>query len=195
MSIKTKDFYSTREAAEKLNVAISTIQSWSDSGVLKAWATAGGHRRISVDSVEDILEQQNLVSNKNDKKDEVSITIVEDNEQEQSIYKQQFEIWNIEANVTITKDGYEGLINIGKTSPKIIITDLMMPNMDGFELVKAVKNNADLKNSVVIVASALTNDEIRIRGGLPPDVIVFSKPLPFNELELLIRKQLRQFAA
>lgn len=49
---KTSQVCSTREAAEMLGVSLRTIQLWVDSGVLEAWKTAGGHRRVSLDSVE-----------------------------------------------------------------------------------------------------------------------------------------------
>lgn len=41
---KQKDYLSTRDAAELLNLAVSTIQLWTDNGLLRAWTTAGGHR-------------------------------------------------------------------------------------------------------------------------------------------------------
>lgn len=48
--------YSTREASELLGVSLRTVQLWVDSGVLQAWKTAGGHRRISSASVEALLK-------------------------------------------------------------------------------------------------------------------------------------------
>lgn len=111
------------------------------------------------------------------------------------MYEQQFELWNLNANIYIKKEGYSGLLAVGKISPDIIITDLLMPDMNGFEMIKAIKENSDLKNSLIITVSALTSDEIRIRGGLPSEVLVFSKPAPFNELEMLIREQLDAYVA
>lgn len=65
----------------------------------------------------------------------------------------------------------------------------MMPNMNGFEMIKAIKENPDLNHCLLIAVSVLTDDEIRIRGGLPQDVLVIRKPIPFVELEYLIRKK------
>lgn len=45
-------YCTTAEAARSLGVSIRTIQLWVDGGVLAAWKTVGGHRRILLDSVE-----------------------------------------------------------------------------------------------------------------------------------------------
>ena len=196
MQAKTKDYFTTREAAKLLGVAVSTIQMWTNSGLLKAWTTAGGHRRIAKKSVEGILKQQatiheneNLARTVTSLSDNpVSIVVVEDNEQEIILYKKKFELWNMDATVHICNDGYEGLMIIGKLSPDIIISDLMMPNMDGFEMLRAIRKKPELEHCKLIAVSALTEDEIKHRGGLPEDVIAFRKPLPFNELKKLIQK-------
>lgn len=195
MADKQKDYLSTRQAAELLNVAVSTIQLWSDNGLLRAWTTVGGHRRIDKTSVSEMLSQQKNIFTKKSGKQTLSIVVVEDNEQERILYKEQFEIWQMNANFYISKDGYAGLINIGKTLPDIIITDLMMPNMNGFEMIRAIKENPDLNHCLIIAVSALTDDEVKIRGGLPQDVLVIKKPIPFNELEYLIREKLELYVA
>lgn len=196
MRLKTKDYFSTSEAAQLLDVAVSTIQLWTNEGLLKAWTTAGGHRRIVKSSVEALLEkqQESIRREKDDKQNRqqpISIVVVEDNEQEIMLYQQQFAISDIKMDVHIYKDGYAGLMNIGRILPDIIISDLMMPNMNGFEMLKAINDNPELQHSKLIVVSALTDDEIKNRGGLPGDILALRKPLPFNVLENLIREVIR----
>lgn len=140
--------------------------------------------------MDEMLYQQQPLSNKKSEEHPLSIVVVEDNEQEVMLYEQQFKLWELNADINISKDGYAGLIHIGKTSPDIIITDLIIPNMNGFEIIKAIKENPELVRCLIIVVSALTKDEIEIRGGLPDDVFVFRKPLAFNELESLIRQKM-----
>ncbi len=57
-SIRTKvpkTFCTTAEAAQRLGVSIRTVQIWSETGLLEAWKTEGGHRRITLDSLERLL--------------------------------------------------------------------------------------------------------------------------------------------
>ena len=48
----------TRQTAKLLNVSVRTVQLWVENGTLQAWKTIGGHRRISVGSVQQLLEEK-----------------------------------------------------------------------------------------------------------------------------------------
>ena len=147
MVVAKKDYYSTREAAKLLDVAVSTVQLWANNGLLRAWKTAGGHRRIACKSVDEILAKNNAIS-KNDglniennlinvNPQPLSIVIVEDDKQQVRLYKRQFNKLKIKISLTFAEDGYTGLVKIGSKLPQIIISDLVMPNMDGFNMIDA----------------------------------------------------------
>ncbi|MGK5054984.1 GAF domain-containing protein [Janthinobacterium sp. RB2P8] len=48
----------TRAAAELLGVAVSTAQQWVESGAIPSWKTPGGHRRVRLSAVRDLIEQK-----------------------------------------------------------------------------------------------------------------------------------------
>lgn len=187
---KKKDYFSSREAAKLLGVAVSTIQLWVDSGLLRAWLTGGGHRRIACDSVKEMLKRQQEVANWNAKETSLSVIVVEDDAQQRRLYEKQITGWEGNANVITAKDGYEGLIKIGQALPDVIISDLMMPNIDGFQMVKVLKEIPELESCLIIVISGLDEDEILKRGGLPDGVHFFKKPAKFEELEVLLKKKM-----
>ncbi|MBF0275868.1 MAG: response regulator [Nitrospinae bacterium] len=62
------------------------------------------------------------------------------------------------------KNGAEGLEIAGEKIPDLIITDIMMPVMDGFELIKKLKADDRLKEIPVIILSCLDNDEDIVKG-------------------------------
>lgn len=49
------DFCTTREAAKMLGMSVRTAQIWVENGTLLAWKTGGGHRRISIESVQRVI--------------------------------------------------------------------------------------------------------------------------------------------
>lgn len=85
-------------------------------------------------------------------------------------------------------DGYEGILKIGTWQPDMIITDLQMPNMDGFHMLEMLYRQTDLRNIEIIVISALSKGDIDDKGGLPEGVKVYQKPVPFDRVEQHVKE-------
>ena len=47
-------------------------------------------------------------------------------------------------------DGLDGITKAAQIKPDIIILDIMMPNMDGFEMLKVLKSNTSLSTKVIV---------------------------------------------
>ena len=195
MSVVQKDYFTSREAAGLLGVAVSTVQLWTNNGLLRAWTTAGGHRRIARNSVKEILADRRKATNAHNRDQQLSVVIVQDNAQQLRLHKKQFETLDLNAQVVAVKDGYEGLIKIGRILPDVIITDLMVPNINGFEMVRTLAEHSELEQTLIIVVCALTKDEIAQNGGLPEGVSLFTKPFPAKDVENLIRQKVQEKVA
>ena len=78
---------------------------------------------------------------------------------------------------TAMSSGLEALIDISSIKPDVLITDLDMPGVDGFELLRTLRQNAQFNRMTTLVLSALTPEEIDGRGGLPEGTIFMSKPI------------------
>lgn len=188
--MKHADFVTTRQAADLLNVSLRTIQLWSESGVLSAWKTAGGHRRISTRSVEMIRHDQDRAAGTTPAADKVNIVIVEDDPLYLELYQLKIAAWRLPVVVATARDGFEGLMMIGRLSPRIVISDLSMPGMDGFQMIRSLEaNDTELE---VIVITGLSTGEIDRAGGLPDTVKLLKKPAPLGELEKLLRGKIEE---
>jgi DNA-binding response OmpR family regulator len=84
------------------------------------------------------------------------IMIIEDDKSLQEIYKINFEVAGFE--VDIEGDGLSGISTVVEKKPDIILLDIMMPNMDGFAFLKAVKENTSI-DVPVVVCSNLSDKE------------------------------------
>lgn len=192
---KQKNYFTSREAAKLLGVAVSTIQLWTNSDLLQAWTTVGGHRRISRQSVNDMLRQQKEISGEEKPNKPLSAVIVEDDAQLLLLYKKQLLNWHRDIHLTTAQDGCQGLVQIGRILPDIIITDLNMPNVDGFRMITALKEMPELDHTLIIVITGLVENEVKARGGLPDGVHVFTKPVSFDNLTALLRQKILSQAA
>lgn len=191
MEITQKPFVTTRQAAKILNVSLKTIQLWADKGLLKLWMTEGGHRRIARSAVQDIIDRRDLSAEEKQRpcSHEISVLVVEDEAAQRKIYQQHLFARSLPIKLIFTNNGFEALIQIGRFVPDIMITDLRMPGMDGFELVRTLESVPELQNCCIVAVSSLDQWEIDQRGGLPARVTIYSKPIPFNILVDLIREQ------
>ncbi|PKO90515.1 MAG: excisionase [Betaproteobacteria bacterium HGW-Betaproteobacteria-12] len=188
------EFLSTRQAAQRLGVSLGTVQNMVESGALEAWKTTGGHRRIPVASVDALLaRRRSLTPSTQEGGGRLDILITEDDPTLQLLYQMTMEGWELPLSLRVVDNGFEGLLQVGQRPPDVLIADLMMPGMDGFEMIRHLRANADLARMDIIVVSVMDRDTI-LQRGLPPDVTIFAKPIPFHEIKgfLLGRLAARQ---
>lgn len=175
------DHYSTLEVARLLGMAVRSVQMMVDRGELEAWKTPGGHRRIIRSSVDDLLRSRGAVF----PKQKYEILAVEDEPILRRLYEAKLG-GVADARLRVAENGYEGLMRIGEHRPDLLITDLMMPGMDGFELLRTLREMPELASMRVIVVTSLDDDEIAARGGLPEGVALFHKPVSLPQLLQLV---------
>ncbi len=192
--IANQDVMTTREAGEVLGVAVRTVQLWVEAGVLPAWRTAGGHRRISREAVENLLAERKHDLTAESGTAELAqrplkLLLVEDDPNLLHLFSAVVRSWAVPIDLTTATNGFEGLIRIGEMRPDIVVTDLMMPGMDGFEMLRALKKpGSGFASLKVLVVSALGQEEIDERGGLPDGVTYFQKPVNYVNLQALVQK-------
>ncbi len=85
-------------------------------------------------------------------------------------------------------DGEEAFEKAVANPPQLLITDVMMPNMDGWSLVKALRGRSEFAFVPVIFLSTLGSDEDRIRGFRLGADDYLPKPFRFEELDLRVTK-------
>ena len=183
---KSKDFFTSRVAAEQLGVSLTTVQQWVESGVLRAWKTAGGHRRIARNSVDDMLLEQQVATQGGSEHKPLVVVVVEDDPFQQQLYEVKFHQWDLPIKLITTSSGFEGLLEIGRCQPDAIISDLDMPGMDGIEMIRTISSNNELENVQIIVVTGLSESEINARGGLPATIPILEKPIVFDELKAML---------
>lgn len=187
----------TREAGEMLGVSLRTVQLWVEAGVLSAWKTQGGHRRVSLESVEKVLAEREVISNMKwnarqrlspaqNVANSLNVLIAEDNEVYRDLLEFYFNNLDVPVNLTFVADGFECLISLGKQLPDIVITDLNMPKISGFDMIRHLVSCDAYDDMEIIALTGLTPKDVEDKGGLPERVKIFYKPFSFKQLELIV---------
>jgi len=189
-----KSFCTTREAADLLGVSIGTIQLWVESGLLKGWKTAGGHRRVLRTSVDGLLYREGVpqdgdkssptsqIGEEPDVEESLKVMVVEDDAALLRLYEIRMSAWQIPLEMQLVRNAFNALMLIGADRPDLLITDLNMPGTDGFALLRALAQSPESRDIPIIVVTGLDVSEIAARGGVPAGVEVLGKPVPFERI-------------
>jgi len=117
------------------------------------------------------------------KKDKNLVLIVDDNPENLKVLGQI--IRKKGHNLTFAQDGENALISVKAKRPDLVLLDIMMPGMDGYEVCQHLKENVETQEIPVIFLTAKTEQEDIIRGFELGAVDYVTKP--FNTHELLMR--------
>jgi signal transduction histidine kinase/ligand-binding sensor domain-containing protein/DNA-binding response OmpR family regulator len=108
-----------------------------------------------------------------------SILIVEDNLEMQTFLR---EIFETSYNVYVANDGKEGFELARKFRPDLVVSDVIMPEVDGIEMSRMLLREPSLAHTPVILLSAQNEQESKLRGLQSGAVSYMGKPFSIQEL-------------
>lgn len=181
-----KSFCTTREAANALGVSVGTVQLWVESGLLQAWKTAGGHRRVLRDSVHGLLHKKSAqtpsTASPLASPGRLRVMVVEDDANLLRLYQANISRWPMQPEVSLVDNAVSALLMMGRNCPDLLVTDLRMPGMDGFGMLRVLRATPEMDNTTIVVVTGLDATEIEHRGGIPDGIEILPKPIPFHRL-------------
>ena len=117
-----------------------------------------------IDTIEKIIEQcialeSDLLNNREEKT--VDVLLIEDNKQTRRLFEMIFK--NKGCSYIITPFGQRGLDELKKTTPKLVLLDIMLPDIDGYEICKRIKKNGNLNHISVYYVTVTDEEEVKSR--------------------------------
>ena len=179
----SQSFLTRKEASLLLGVSGKTITRWVNRGILQAWRTAGGQSRIARNSVETMLIKRKGELESSRGNTSPKILVVEDDLVLLDLYQTHISRWEPRIQLVSATDGFSALIQVGKTAPDLIITDLVMHGMDGFQMIRKLKETPEFRNVQIIVVTILDKDEILRQEGFSSEITVLHKPISYEQLK------------
>lgn len=153
---------SVGQVAEICRVSKKTVLNWIYDDALKAFTTYGGHYRVWPANVKKFLDEAGMDIPFDYVDDRITqILIVDDDREYSQALKNAIltELPGVE--VTVTDDGYEGLMLIGQIKPQLMILDIKMPKLDGFQVLEMLKNRKPDHDMRILVVSGYLDRETR----------------------------------
>ena len=150
------DWLTLGQAAKYLGMAQSTIRKWSDSGRLPAFYTPGGHRRYRRNDLDQFLERGGAAAPRRSE-GRRRILIVDDDERLREFVRVNLEMEGYSVREAASAE--EGLSALDDEPPDLILLDVMMPQVDGWEMLQRVHERHGVGAIPVIMFSGKVDEE------------------------------------
>ncbi len=145
-----KNYLTIPKAAKICSVDRSTMHRWVTSGKINAYSTPGGHKRIQIKDLKKFFKDNQMPIELDDfEKESKKILIVDDDIVIQKFLKKLLSGPLME--IETVSDGFAAGIKLVTFKPHLIILDLSMPTMDGFEVCRNIKENHLTKHINVLI--------------------------------------------
>jgi excisionase family DNA binding protein len=148
----TTEWLTLGQAAKYLGVAQSTIRKWSDLGRVPAFYTPGGHRRYRRADLDAFLDR----SGPGKPARGPMVLVVDDDEQVREVVRLNLELEGYA--VKEASNAEEGLAALEDEAPDLILLDVMMPQVDGWEMLRRVQERHGIGSIPVVMFSGKVDD-------------------------------------
>ncbi len=174
----TIHFTSTIEHGNMVTVVIPLALS-DHSNILAEPLTANEHINSNMDPTFKETQSQ----------EKPTLLIIEDSSELSQFLNDHFSANYI---VKVAENGREALTLLTSVQPDIILSDVMMPEMDGLTFCKSLKNNLETSHIPIVMLSAKSAAEARIDALEAGADTFIAKPFEIQELSLLLRNMMRR---
>lgn len=151
------EFMSVPAAAQKCGVDRRTMWRWVKSNKISSFVTPGGHHRILCSEIENILAQNGSLNSA--AKRPKTILVVDDDESVRNTLEKQLARKSYQ--VATASDGFKAGLMARELQPDLVIVDLMMEGVDGFEVCRTIKNHPQLNKTKILILTGFDTAEHR----------------------------------
>ncbi|EDM75887.1 DNA-binding response regulator, merR family protein [Plesiocystis pacifica SIR-1] len=163
-------------------VTPTTVIRWIEDGLIPAFKTVGGHRRVRREDLEKVCRDRGIPFNVPTGTEVGRILVVDDEPVVLELVSDVVKELNHKFEVEVAKDAFDAGRLVATFRPQLIFLDLMMPGVDGFEVCTRLKKDAATTNTEVIAITGYyteANMERIINAGA---VACLKKPLDVLEV-------------
>ena len=173
---------STFKIAQMLQVNPSSVANWVDQGLLTAHRTPGGHRRVSSDDLVRFLREHRMPVPAELEVPAVRVLVVDDEPALTQLIARALKAANPQYDICEAHDGFRAGQMVATLKPNVVILDLRMPGMDGFEVCKLIKSQEQTRHVVVLAMTAFPSPDGERRIRQCGAEACFTKPLDLDKL-------------
>jgi len=178
--IPDKPYFSPAEIAELLMVSPITVRGWAARGLLRAETTPGGHRRFLRSEVERFLRERETTTLR---ERPLKVLVIDDDDMHRGFLVEVLTTLDVPVEVESARDGFDAGRKLTDFAPDVVLLDLMMPGLNGFEVCRRIKTDPATRAARVIAMTGFPSSENLQRIVAAGAEIMLAKPI---DMPLLI---------
>lgn len=159
-------YYTTFNVATMLGVSAPTVVNWIKAGLIKAHKTPGGHRRIVADELVAFAKKHNypLPPELAEEPEAPSrrVLIVDDDPDFAEVLRDWLAARG-EYEIEVADSGFTAGLTMGRFRPNVVVMDIMMPGMDGFESLRRLREDPQMRATPVVACTAFHDPQVEAR--------------------------------
>jgi excisionase family DNA binding protein len=176
------ELYTTHDVSKLLQVDASTVSKWIDKGILMAYRTPGGHRRVRAPDLRTFLVAHQMPVPEELGSGIVDLLVVDDEKPVLDAIKRAFRPYQQQVRLKTTTSSIEALLMLSEEKPHGLIVDLTMPDLDGFELCRAIRSRKSLEGVRIITITARHTQDVVEKSLKAGAVACLAKPVEVNQV-------------
>ena len=163
--MRDKAVFTTFEAAKLCHVSPLSIINWVNAGRLPAFRTPGGHRRIRREDLVRFMRDNGmpLPEDLREGSGRPRVLVVDDEASIREVLTEHLTTREKPYEVMAAADGFEAGRLVATFRPDVVLLDLRMPGMDGFQVCRTIKADPETSNTVVIAMTGYYTPETEAR--------------------------------
>lgn len=180
-----EQLYTTHDISRLLQVDPSTVSKWIDRGILVAFRTPGGHRRVRSGDLRTFLIAHEMPVPEELGSALVKLLVVDDEKPVLDAIKRAFKPFASQVELTTTSSGVEALLAVSELKPHGMLIDLNMPEVDGLEVCRRIRARKPLESVKLITMTGRHTQDLIDQSLKAGAVACLGKPVdPQQVLEL-----------
>ena len=191
MARKTRSgptYYTTYQVSKILGVSLPTVVNWVNSNKMRAHRTPGGHRRIARNDLISFAREFNYPLSDEFLAESTGrrrVLIVDDERDFSDMVREYLTIKGM-FDVEVADSGFAAGYTVARFKPELILMDIMMPDMDGFEVLRMLRAGRDTRHIPILACTAYRDVEVERRIHEEDFDGFIQKPLKLDELLNLV---------
>ena len=148
------EIMSTHDVARYCNVTPRTVLRWVDSGVLPGYQTGGGRRRIQREELLRFMKSRGMEVPDDLFEVRTRVAIVDDDALHVKSLERMLQTLAPRVEIRTAADGFAAGALLYSFRPHLVLLDLVMPGLDGFEVCRRVRADPDFEGVGIVVQGA-----------------------------------------